>query len=440
MEEENNVQTEQEEMVDRKKQSLFSRLRQRKEARKQKRQKAAEEQLSAEETKQIEERLEVVNQEIEEIQSPKKRKKSIIFWVFNLILIIGILIWNILSTDDFTPFEMLRLDYSYILVAFLLMLGMILTDVLSVHRMIYRKTARSRWATSYKSVAIYRFTPLSTGGQPFMISYLNGRDIPPATSLSIPMTKLLFQDLAWLTLTSACLIYSFTKKIRTIISALSIIGFIITLVVVVVIICFSISKKIGSRMIGWFVRVMTFLHIWKDYDKHYERLVGSLEDFQAVMRSYNKEFFEVIYQYILSLARIFMMYCLPFFIYSAFKGYNTDMFGEFFIYTALIDLASHVIPLPAGTGINEITFTWLFATYLGGSTFWALLLWRFFTFYFYLLQGVGVIAYDTFYGNRKYRWIQKKRALQEESREFRREQIENFRLEREKRRRRQKKV
>jgi len=422
-----------------KKQSLFSRIKENRKQRKEHLKQEAAKQLSAEETKQVEEKLEEVNKEIEESQSPKKKKRSLFFWIFNILLIMGILIWNILSTDDFTPFEMLHIDYSYVLVAGLLMIGMILTEVLSVHRMIYHKTARSRWATSYKSVSIYRFTPLATGGQPFMISYLNSRDVPPATSLSIPITKLLFQSLVWLLLTSACLIYSFTKKIRTIVSAFSIIGFVLTLIIVVVLLCFSISKKIGSRMIGWFVKVMVWLRIWKDYDKQYTRLIGALEDYQNVMKEYNKAFFEVIYQFVLSFVRYFMMYSIPFFIYCAFKGYNPDMFGEFFIYTALIDLASHFIPLPGGVGINEITFAWLFGTYLGGSMFWALLLWRFFTFYFYLLQGVGVIAYDTFYGNRKYRWIQKKRALQEESQEFRRIQIESFRQEREKRRRKQKK-
>ena len=400
----------------------------------------ANRQLSEEETKQVEERIEEVNKEIEESQSPKKKKKLIFFWIFNIALILGILVWNILSTDDFTPFEMLKMDYTYVLVALFLMLGMILMDVMSVHRMIYRKTSRSRWATSYKSVAIYRFTPLATGGQPFMVSYLNSRDIPAADSLSIPITKFLFQSFAWLIMTSICLIYSFTQKITTIVSALSIIGFVLTLLIVILIICFSISKKIGSSIISAFVKFMVWLRIWKDYDKHYMRLIGFLEDFQKVMKEYTKEFFEVILQFVLSVIRLFLMYCIPFFIYSAFKGYNSEMFGEFFIYTALIDLASHFIPLPGGVGVNEITFTWLFGRYLGGSTFWALLLWRFFTFYFYLLQGVGVMAYDTFYGNRKYKWIQKKRALQEESQEFRRVQIENFRQEREKRRRKQKKA
>ena len=90
--------------------------------------------------------------------------------------------------------------------------------------------------------------------------------------------------------------------------------------------------------------------------------------------------------------------------------------------------------------MNEITFTYLFKTYLGGATFWALIVWRFCSYYFYLLQGIGILSYDTIYGNRKYRWIQVRRGLQAESLEFKRTQIENFRQERDKRRKKQKKI
>ena len=123
-----------------------------------------------------------------------------------------------------------------------------------------------------------------------------------------------------------------------------------------------------------------------------------------------------------------------------YNGGPVGSFAEFFVFTALIDLASSFIPLPGGTGMNEITFSALFTDYLGGYTFWALLLWRFCSYYFYLLQGIGLIAYDTVYGNRKYRWIKTKYALQEESKEFRRLQIENFRQERNKRRKKEKLV
>ena len=184
------------------------------------------------------------------------------------------------------------------------------------------------------------------------------------------------------------------------------------------------------------------MKILKNYDKHYDKVMSFVEDYQNIMKEYSKSKLDVVYQVLLSGARFVLLFSIPYFIYMSFpyQGGKIGSFGEFFVYTALIDLASSFIPLPGGTGMNEITFTFLFREYLGGSTFWALLLWRFCSYYFYLLQGIGVITYDTLYGNKKYRWIKKKYDLQEESQEFRKLQIENFRFERNKRRKKQKKM
>ncbi|MBR1890780.1 MAG: flippase-like domain-containing protein [Clostridia bacterium] len=439
--EKENIETEKsEEKVEKKKrQSIFSRIKNRIDARKEKRKQEAEKELSAEQKEEVEKKFEEVNKEIDETKSPKRKKWIAIYWIFNIALILAILLWNLLSTDDFTPLGMFEVDFRYIWVAFGFVVLIMITEIISVHRMIYRRTLRSRWATSFKSVAIYRFTPLATGGQPFMVSYLASRDIPAATAMSIPISKLLFQNIAWLILSSVCMVMSFTMEMGTLISALSIIAFILTLILVVVVIMISVSKTIGQKLVGAYVKLNVKLKIWNDYDKHFNRIMNSLNEYQNVMREYAKEFFDIIYQIILAAARYVLMFSIPFFICCAFNGYHPELFGEFFILTVLVDLASHIIPLPGGGGVNVITFAWLFSKYLGGSTFWALIFWQFFTFYFYLLQGLCVIAYDTLYGNKKYKWTQKKRALQEESQEFRKLQIDNFRAEREKRRKRQKK-
>ena len=155
-----------------------------------------------------------------------------------------------------------------------------------------------------------------------------------------------------------------------------------------------------------------------------------------------KSKFDVFFQIFMHIARIILLFSIPYFIYKSFpySGGKIGSFADFFIYTALIDLASSFIPLPGGTGMNEITFTFLFKEYLGGATFWALLFWRFCSYYYYLLQGIAVISYDTIYGNKKYRWVKKKYDLQGESQQFRRMQIEMFRNERNKRRKKQKSV
>lgn len=446
MEEEKDLLVEEEKTCDKKPKkrlSFFSRLRA-------KRNKKLEElnrtELSEEETKKVEEKIIEINKDVEKKSSKHKKLKNGLMFAFNILLVIGILVWNVFSSDDFTPLKLFDINYWFVLVALLFMLGILVVDVFSIHRMIYRRTLRSRWSLSYKSMAVLKYydsvTPMSSGGQSFMAVYLMGRDIPGATAASVPMAKLVFQQLSWLMITFICLIISFTNGMSSngLVSATSIIGFIIVVIVVSFILTVSLSKKVGTKMVSWVIKILVKLRIVKDYDAQFSKTMSFIEDYQNIMKEYSKSIFDVIYQLVLHGLRYFFLFSIPFFIYCAFQGFDSSKFGEFFLYTALIDLSSSFIPLPGGTGMNEITFTVLFNQYLGGGTFWALLLWRFCSYYIYLLQGIGVIAYDTIYGNRKYRWVKKRLALQGESQEFKRLQIENFRLERNKRRKKQKKT
>ena len=67
----------------------------------------------------------------------------------------------------------------------------------------------------------------------------------------------------------------------------------------------------------------------------------------------------------------------------------------------MIELASSCCPLPGGTGMNEITFSVLFTSYLPSQVFVALLLWRFASYYFWIIIGLLTLTYDFFIGNKK---------------------------------------
>ena len=121
-------------------QSLFSRLKRKRAAKKQKRLEEIEKELASQETAEVKEQIEEVNKEIVESKSTKKKRTNIIYWIFNIVLILGILIWTALSTNDFTPYSMLNIDFRFVFVCFLFMVLIIVVDVFSIHRMIYAKT------------------------------------------------------------------------------------------------------------------------------------------------------------------------------------------------------------------------------------------------------------------------------------------------------------
>lgn len=427
------------------KQSFFSRLRLKRAEKKKTRKQELEKGLSEEESHKVEEKIEEVNKEIEESHTSSKGKKiwKIIFFVLNIVLVVGVLIWDIYTSGEKFSFGQIENGW-YLLLAFVFLALIVLADVMSVHRLIYKKTMMSRWALSYKSMATWRYyngiTPIPNGGQTFMVGYLSSRDIPGAAALSIPVAKLMFQNTAWLLMTIVCLIISFANGITGMVSVISVVVFCFTLVMMIVMFTFSSSKKICVKVAGWAIRGLVKVKILKDYDKSFSKVTTFIDDYQQTMKDSVKAKFDVVYQFLLNAGRFILLYSIPFFICCAFTGRaDASIYSDFFVYTVLVDLATAFIPLPGGVVFNEITFAWLFRSYLGGSVFFPLLIWRFCDYYFYLLQGLGVFLYDTFYGNKKYKWVQKRRLLQAESREFKQIQIENFRAERALRRKKQNK-
>ena len=180
------------------------------------------------------------------------------------------------------------------------------------------------------------------------------------------------------------------------------------------------------------------MKIVKNYEKQYQRVSNYVEDYQNIMRAYVKNKKDFIVMFLCMAARIVLIYSLPFFIYCTFNGYAPELYWLFMVMGVLIDLASSFIPLPGGTGMNEVSYVAMFAPYFAdGALIWAMLLWRFFTYYLYLILGFGMITYDVAYGNRKYRWMKVERRLQLESKAFKEKQISSFRTERAYRRTRQ---
>ncbi len=399
----------------------------------------------------VEEKLEEVNKEVKKINTKKQKIINICFLIFNIVLVVAILLWNLLGSDEgFTPLSQLEIHWEFVLVYLVFVFLAFSFNVFGVHRMIYRKTYKSRWLLTYKAQAICKYyddiTPLAAGGQAFMTSYLINHDVPASTALSIPMAKLIFSDIVWATVCLACLISaSFNTALSgfTFISVTSIIGLILSLGMVTAILLVSLTK-FGKKLVSWLLKLGNKLHLIKNYEKKYQSTMKVVDDYQAIMKEYSKSGWDIVYQMLLVTCANVVTKSIPFFIYCIFKGFPAtgagELYSTFFMAAALIELSSSFIPLPGGSGMNEITFTIIFSNIggLGGETFWALLLWRFATYYFHLLQGLLVIAYDTLYGNRKWKWTKKRAALQQESQVFKAKQIELFRAERNKRRKREK--
>lgn len=386
-------------------------------------------------------KLDEIEQSVSKQNSKKSKILNLVFFLVNICVVAGILTYQLLQ-EDFTPIEGFRIDVASLLLAILFFALTVSAETLCISYLIKQSTGKWRLGLSYKTAEIGRYydsvTPMSTGGQPFQITYLKKRGMPLHTSLSIPLAKYVFNQIAWVILSLVCLIVSFTNKnFGTFVSITSILGFVLSSIMLFITIFLSVCKSLGRKIVVKVLRLLQKIKIVKNYDKQYEKITKYIGDFQDVMKQYAKSPKDFIAMLFFSLLKLFFNYSIPFFVARLFMpNVAGDMFFNLFVMTTLVDLSSSFFPLPGGTGLNEISFSAAFIAVMGPTQYlvYVLLVWRFFSYYIYLLQGICILSYDVAYGNKKYKWEVIRNNLAEESRVFKQNQINKFRAERARRR------
>lgn len=402
-----------------------------------------DEQLSISEQRK---KLDEAEQSVSKHSSKKSKILSLVFFFVNIAIVVGILVYQLTKEGDIDT-EGISISIGYLFAAILLFIATMSIETLAISYLVKQSTGKWRLGFSYKVAGIGRYydsvTPMATGGQPFQISYMKSRGMPLHTSLSIPLAKYEFHQMAWVTMSLICLIISRTNdNFSTFVSVTSIIGFVIGFVILFVTVFLSVCKSLGKKIVVKILKLLHKMKIVKNYDKQYEKIIKYISDFQDVMRQYARSPKDFISMFLICFAKLVVNYSMPFFIVKLFMpGLDGGMYMNLFVMSMLVDLSSSFFPLPGGTGLNELSFQAAFGSVIGQGNLLVvvLLVWRFFSYYVYLLQGLSILSYDVTYGNRKYRWQVKRDKLAEESAIFKQNQIDRFREERAKRRKTSKK-
>ena len=78
------------------------------------------------------------------------------------------------------------------------------------------------------------------------------------------------------------------------------------------------------------------------------------------------------------------------------------LYAQIMILTIIVDLSASFNPLPGGSGVSDLSFLAVFSSMFNVTmTFWALLLWKVFTYYIFILHGLVLVTYDFVIGNRR---------------------------------------
>ena len=360
---------------------------------------------------------ESIADEAEERAKKQKSKRSkmwsLFFLILNIVIIVVAVIISASQEEGMVSiggmFSVANFWYLLAaLVAFICLMGF---EGLRYYILIWRSTRHSRPFLSYKVAAIGRYydniTPLSSGGQPMQIYYLKKRGIKASTASTMPFAVYVFNQLITLIISICVLIFSekIAGGLSTAVFTAAVIGVIINTCMMLFVFVLSFSKKVGPVLTIWVLKLLYKMHIIKDYTAVFRKVMRFVSEYQKTFRYFVSNFKTSIMLIGSTLLVILTKFLIPAFVVCMFNkdGFTWEVYSAVFIWCVLIEAVLSYIPWPGAGGVAEVTYTTMFAYFSlsTGTTIWAMLIYRLFQYYFFLLQGLGVLCYDFFVGNKK---------------------------------------
>lgn len=250
-------------------------------------------------------------------------------------------------------------------------------------------------------------TPTATGGQPMQIYYFYKRGIPGTKSTSITMVKYAVQMLA-VTAVAAIVMGAGIGALgmveeeasKNVILICGWIGFSLNACIPFFVTFIVFCPRPISWFINLFVKLLHKIKIVKNADRIEAKIRKWIDDFAVFSQFVYKKPILFILLFLLCLVEPIIQFIIPYFLLIAMVG--TEVMGLsgaelMFAVMALSMYATYsaaFIPTPGNSGAVESIFLLAFTAVASTVLFWYVLAWRFFTYYIYIVFGVGMNIYD----------------------------------------------
>lgn len=327
----------------------------------------------------------------------KKQGKNII-----ILLLVTFLVFYLIMKDDFSTKLNLILSMNkwWLLCAVLFILAYWLLQTISLHAITPDNDDKPSFWTLLKSTIICNFfsaiTPSATGGQPFQIYFLkkNGLHLGTATNLVVSQSTL-YQIALVIFGTFAIILNYFFDFFPNdlVLKKLVIIGYIVNVLVIVLLIFVSRSKKASRFLIMKIIRFLHKIKLLRNVDKMQNKVDNTIEKFydSSIALGNNKKiiFKGIVY----NLLAFVCLYIVPLFVFYALGNYGNINGLEVLVSSAYVMLIGAFVPIPGGSGGIEYAFINFFGFFITGSKLLAILLmWRFITYYLSIIIGAIVLV------------------------------------------------
>lgn len=249
---------------------------------------------------------------------------------------------------------------------------------------------KKRWQIGWRVVMLGKYydnvTPAAIGGQPFQIYYMrkNSR-LSAGHATALPLVGMVAGQIGFLIVAIVSFIANSLAHGSVVLMVTAWVGLLFYAFWPVMIFGISYFPKPTKSFLRFGVRGLSKVKIVKDRKKALHKIETELDEYVKSIKMLSRAKGVLLKVVAISVVYNIFIYLIPYFVLRAFGG-DVGVF-ECFATTLAVTSAVYFVPTPGNSGAAEGTFYAVFSALSQGYVFWAMLVWRFFSYYIYILLG-----------------------------------------------------
>lgn len=239
-------------------------------------------------------------------------------------------------------------------------------------------------------------TPSAAGGQPMQVSSLHKAGIPVgygtmAVTIRFFANQFIISAMSLvLFLLNRNFVYEQLGGVMWVVR----VGWLINFSAVPLIVLATWKRNWIQGIANGLIRLLAKMRLIRNREAAIAKATEVLDTYNKAMRDLLKRPGQITIQFICSFISLLAMTATIIFVYHAFGQQGTPWY-RILTLSCLLYVSASYTPLPGASGAQEGGFLLYFKNvFLNGTIGMALLTWRFFTFYLFLVTGVGMVILE----------------------------------------------
>ncbi len=332
------------------------------------------------------------------MSSKTKRILSALFIVGSIVAVCFIALSNQELANAWDSFS--KMDLRWLCAAFLCWAVFVLSDGMNYWSYLRRQGFQFSLGRAVH-VALIGFyysnlTPSAAGGQPMQVNSLRKAGIPVGYGTMAVTIRFITNE----TMLSVISLVLFLLNRDYVYAKLGDamwfvrIGWLINFAAVPLVLLAAFKRNWIQKIAEWLIQGMSRIHLVRNTDATLSNVTAILDTYHTALRDLIHAPGQILVQFACSTVSLLTYFGIIIFVYYAFGQSGTPWYHVLTL-SAMVYLTACYTPLPGSSGAQEGGFLVYFKGVFSEKTIGlALLVWRFFTFYLFLIVGVFMVLLE----------------------------------------------